>query len=76
MSLLVSHKVNTAMVWQNQNWCLIVAKYIPNSTNLELVIRPDTHQDLANLDTGGSAVSFAESSSHSSLEPGKKENFK
>ena len=38
-------------------------------TNLELVVRPHTHEDLTNLDTGGGAVSLAESSPHSSLEP-------
>ena len=40
-------------------------------THLELVVTPNTHEDLTNLDTGSGAVSLAESSSHSSLEPRK-----
>ena len=47
-----------------------MAKY-SHFTHLELVITPNTHEDLTNLDTGSGAVSLAESSSHSSLEPRK-----
>ena len=40
-------------------------------THLELVVTPNTHEDRTDLDTGSGAVSLAESSSHSSLEPEK-----
>ena len=42
-------------------------------THLELVVSPNTHEDLTNLDTGSGAVSLAESSPHSSLEPRKRQ---
>merc|ERR1719158_87067 len=40
-----------------------------DDVSLELVVRSHTHEDLTNLDTSSGAVSLAESSPHSSLEP-------
>jgi len=40
-----------------------------NAFGLELVVGPDGDEDLADPDPGSGAVSFAESSSHSSLKP-------
>ena len=41
----------------------------PARTYLELVVGPHGDENLANLDSGGGAVSLAEGASHSSLEP-------
>ena len=44
----------------------------PESLNdrlLMLVIGPDRHQGLTNVDTGNKSLGFAKSTSHSSLEP-------
>ena len=49
-----------------------------NNRFLMLVIGPDGHQGLTNVDTGNKTLGFAKSTSHSSLEPKivKKKKFK